>query len=119
MGVPNSTLTKWLRQTRIDRGDIGATNLGQLSSDESAELNRLRNENRELKRQIDFQAGGSALCQGAAAGERFRLISKLRDLLPIAWLCNQLGVARSGFYAAQQRQHNPGPRAQQNAAITY
>jgi len=27
-------------------------------------------------------------------------------------------VARSGFYAWRQRQHNPGPRAQENAAIT-
>ena len=46
------------------------------------------------------------------------MISQLRGRFPIAWLCSQLGVARSGFYAAQQRQHNPGPRAQQNAAIT-
>jgi transposase InsO family protein len=36
----------------------------------------------------------------------------------VAWLCRQLGVARSGFYAWRQRQHNPGPRAQENAAIT-
>jgi hypothetical protein len=27
-------------------------------------------------------------------------------------------LARSGFYADQQRQHNHGPRAKQNAAIT-
>ena len=46
------------------------------------------------------------------------MISKLRDRFPITWLCSQLGVARSGFYAAQQRQRSPGPRAQQNAAIT-
>jgi transposase InsO family protein len=36
----------------------------------------------------------------------------------VAWLCRQLGVARSGFYAWRQRQQNPGPRAQENAAIT-
>ena len=36
----------------------------------------------------------------------------------MAWLCNQLGVARSGFYAWRQRQHNPGLRAQENAVIT-
>jgi len=36
----------------------------------------------------------------------------------VAWLCKQLDVARSGFYAWRQRQHNPGPRALENAAIT-
>jgi transposase InsO family protein len=55
--------------------------------------------------------------QGAAAAERFRLISRLSDRFSTAWLC-QLGVARSGFYDWRQRQHNPGPRVQENTAIT-
>ena len=54
LGVPNSTLAKGVRQARIDRGDIGATDQGQLMIDERAELNRLRKENRELKREKDF-----------------------------------------------------------------
>jgi hypothetical protein len=36
----------------------------------------------------------------------------------MACLCKQLGVARSGFYSWRQRQCNPGPRAQENAALT-
>ena len=56
LGLPNSTLAKWVRQARIDRGDIGATDQGQLTSDERAELNRLRKENRELKREKDFSS---------------------------------------------------------------
>jgi putative transposase len=36
----------------------------------------------------------------------------------VAWLCKQLGVARSGFYSWRQRQHNPGRRALENAALT-
>ena len=54
LGVPNSTLAKWVRQARIDRGDVGATDQGQLTSDERAELNRLCKENRVLKREKDF-----------------------------------------------------------------
>ena len=54
MGLPNSTLVKWVRQARIDRGNLGATDQGHLTSDERAELNRLRKENRELKREKDF-----------------------------------------------------------------
>jgi len=42
----------------------------------------------------------------------------LADRFSVAWLCRQLGVARSGFYAWRQRQHNPGLRAQENAVIT-
>ncbi|MEA5475548.1 IS3 family transposase [Synechococcus sp. CCY9201] len=65
-----------------------------------------------------FQAGGSALRQGAAAAERFRLIDELADRHSVAWLCRQLGVARSGFYAWRQRQEAPGKRATENALIT-
>jgi putative transposase len=36
----------------------------------------------------------------------------------VAWLCRQLDVARSGFYAWRQRQQTPGPRARENAALS-
>ena len=36
----------------------------------------------------------------------------------MAWLCRQLGVARSGFYAWRQRQEAPGKRASENTLLT-
>ena len=36
----------------------------------------------------------------------------------MAWLCRQLGVARSGYYAWRQRQQSPGPRAAENADLS-
>jgi transposase InsO family protein len=36
----------------------------------------------------------------------------------VAWLCRQLGVARSGYYAWRQRQEARGKRATENARLT-
>jgi transposase-like protein len=54
LGLPNSSLAKWVRQARIDRGDFGPADQGQLTSEERAELDRLRKENRELRSEKDF-----------------------------------------------------------------
>ena len=54
IGIPVSSLAKWVRQARIDRGDFSPPDQGQLTSEERAELARLRQENRELRREKDF-----------------------------------------------------------------
>ena len=54
LGLPSSSLARWVRQARIDRGQAGPRDEGLLSSEERAELNRLRKENRELRREKDF-----------------------------------------------------------------
>jgi len=48
----------------------------------------------------------------------FRLIESISDRFSTAWLCLQLGVARSGFYDWRQQQYIPSPWTQENAAIT-
>ena len=54
LGLPSSSLARWVRQARIDRGQSGPKDQGMLTSEERAELNRLRKENRELRREKDF-----------------------------------------------------------------
>ena len=54
LGLPSSSLARWVRQTRIDCGQSGPKGQGLLTSEERAELNRLRKENRELRREKDF-----------------------------------------------------------------
>jgi transposase-like protein len=54
LGIHPRCLTTWVRQARIDRGDFGPPEQGQLTSDERAELALLRKENRELRREKDF-----------------------------------------------------------------
>ena len=54
LGLPSSSLARWVRQSRVDRGQAGPRHQGLLNSDERAELNRLRKENRELRREKDF-----------------------------------------------------------------
>ncbi|MCX5946481.1 MAG: IS3 family transposase [Cyanobacteria bacterium] len=46
------------------------------------------------------------------------MINTLSDRFPAAWLCRQLGVARSGYYAWRQRQQHPGRRARENTVLT-
>jgi transposase-like protein len=54
LGLPSSSLARWVRQARIDRGQPGPKDQGLLNSEERAELNRLRKEIRELRREKDF-----------------------------------------------------------------
>ena len=54
LGLPSSSLARWVRQARIDRGQPSPKDQGLLTSEERAELNRLRKEIRELRREKDF-----------------------------------------------------------------
>ncbi len=54
LGLPSSCLARWVRQARIDRGQAVPGEQGLLTSEERAELNRLRKENREIRREKDF-----------------------------------------------------------------
>ena len=54
LGLPNSSLAKWVRLARIDRGDCAPPEQGQLTSEERAELAWLRKEKHEIRREKNF-----------------------------------------------------------------
>ena len=54
LGLPSSSLARWVRQARLDRGQATPRDQALLTSEERAELNRLRKENRELRREKNF-----------------------------------------------------------------
>ena len=53
LGLPTSSLARWVRQARIDLGQAAPRDQGLLTSEERAELNRLRKENRELLSRVN------------------------------------------------------------------
>lgn len=66
LGLPSSSLARWVRQARFDSGQRGPRDQGLLTSEERDELNRLRKENRELRRGKDFfRLAAAALLQSA------------------------------------------------------
>ncbi|PDS54156.1 IS3 family transposase [Rhizobium anhuiense] len=65
---------------------------------EQLEIERLRREVAKLKAERDIpKKGRSLLCQGRDM--KFAFIAKHRSIWPVAWLCEALGVSRSGFHA--------------------
>jgi len=54
LGIAQQQLGQMGRHSRINRGDFGTTDQGQLTSDERAELARLNKENREHRREKDI-----------------------------------------------------------------
>jgi transposase len=54
LNLPASSLARWVRQARIDRGEHLPADRGLLTTEEREELNRLRKEIRELRREKDF-----------------------------------------------------------------
>ena len=51
LGIPESSVSRWVRQARIDAGHGQA---GELTTDERAELVRLRRENRILQQEREI-----------------------------------------------------------------
>src|SRR5947207_9626363 len=47
---------------------------------------------------------------------KFVFIAKHRNIWPVAWLCDSMGVSRSGFHAWRSR--SPSPRSRSDDAVS-
>lgn len=104
--VPEGTLYRWVRQERIDRGELAGT-----STMESTELRAARQRIAELESELAVVKRASALFDGAKVvrpKELFGIVEILaREGHGTKRVCRLLRIAPSGFFAWRSR----GPSA--------
>ncbi|TXG82708.1 MAG: IS3 family transposase [Sphingomonadales bacterium] len=91
-----NVLRKWIREAEGDPGSAfpGHSNLRP----EQLEIERLRRELARMKAERDIlKKAGGLLREGLDM--RFAFIAKHRGIWPVSWICEALGVSRSGFHA--------------------
>nr|WP_086008753.1 IS3 family transposase [Nitrospirillum amazonense] len=112
LGVHATMLRKWSRA--LGRaGKDAFPGHGQRTA-EQEEIDRLRREVTRLKAERDIlKKAGGLLREGQPM--RFAFIAKHRGIWPVAWMCEALGVSRSGFHAWLVRP--PSRRSQADAEV--
>ncbi|XSF12109.1 IS3 family transposase [Myxococcus faecalis] len=107
LDLTETALRTWVERARADRGQGKA---GALTTAEREELARLRKENRQLQMERDFLKKAAAFfAKGLEV--KFELIEAQKAHFPIELMCQQLGVARSGYYAWQKRPESERQKA--------
>lgn len=94
-----TSLTSWIRQAEVDAGQGPG---GALTTEEKADLARLRRENRTLRMERDFFWKSRRLLRGGRRSAH-ELIEAQKTRFPVAVMCQVLGLSRSGLYARRQR----------------
>ena len=110
------SIMNWVVQAEIDDGKRGG-----VTTDEKAELRRLRAENRVLRMEKDLleKAALGGLLRGEERPDAVRVfgfIEAEKANFSIKFMCEQLGVTRQGFYAWRRRP--PSRRRITDAAYT-
>ncbi|MGC4411321.1 IS3 family transposase (plasmid) [Rhizobium rosettiformans] len=112
LDVHENVLRKWVREYGSDPAQA-FPGQGQMKP-EQLEIERLRKEVAKLKAERDnLKKGRRLLCEGRDM--KFAFIAKHRSIWPVAWLCEALGVSRSGFHAWLNR--SPSQHARYDEAL--
>ncbi|MFC7585690.1 IS3 family transposase [Nonomuraea antimicrobica] len=112
------TLRTWVRQAQIDEGSRPGR-----TTDESAELKRLRRENAELRRANEILKAASGFLRGRARPATHALVTFIdqhADVFGVEPICRVLTghgcpISTSTYYAAKNRP--PSPRAVRDAEL--
>ncbi|MBN9586107.1 MAG: IS3 family transposase [Afipia sp.] len=112
LDVHENVLRKWVREFGADPMQAFPGH-GQMKP-EQLEIERLRREVTKLKAERDIPKKGRSLLR-EGSDMKFVFIAKHRSVWPVAWLCNALGVSRSGFHAWLNR--SPSARSRSDEAI--
>ncbi|MFN7399333.1 MAG: IS3 family transposase [Sandaracinobacter sp.] len=91
-----NVLRKWVSDHGADPGGAFPGH-GQMRP-EQLEIERLRRENAKLKAERDILKKGRGLFR-EGLDMKFGFIAKHRGVWPVSWICEALGVSRSGFHA--------------------
>ncbi|MGQ0836522.1 MAG: IS3 family transposase [Gammaproteobacteria bacterium] len=112
LSVHPNVLRKWVADYEADPGQA-FPGQGQMKP-EQLEIERLRREVTKLKAERDIlKKAGGLLREGPSV--MFGFIAKHRGIWPVSWMCDALGVSRSGFFAWLTR--GPSARARSDEVV--
>src|SRR6185312_13707238 len=95
LDVHENVLRKWVKEFGSDPVQAFPGH-GQMKP-EQLEIERLRREVNKLKAERDILKCRCLFREGSDM--KFGFIAKHRGIWPVAWLCEAMGVSRSGFHA--------------------
>jgi len=113
LDVHENVLRKWVRELASDPRQAFPGH-GQMKP-EQLEIERLRREAAKLKAERDILKKGRSLLR-EGVDMKFVFVAKHRGIWPVAWLCEALGVSRSGFNAWLTL--SPSERARTDVIVT-
>ena len=96
LDLHENVLRKWMREQTADPGSAFPGH--GVMKPEQQEIERVRRELARMKAERDIlKKSGGLLRQGLDM--RFEFVAKHRGIWPVLWICEALGVSRSGFHA--------------------